>query len=197
MRGLPNDLVVVDLHCREGSGPVMEIPPTTFPISVTDMQSERLPAQYSHGEPEPYLVLPVSTGSVARFYLFVYFGSDASFGDRQLAQRIVGSIRLLSVKSIGTISPAPCAPDVKTGLPRLTATPAHAPVLSRVQLRGCGFAASYWRTLNQKQPPEQYGISLIGTTEGPPGCELVATVQVGTVNVDNFGVLTGTFTVPS
>jgi hypothetical protein len=197
MRGLPKDLVVIDLHCREGYGPAIQVPPTTFPISMTDMRSDRFPQQYSYGEPEPFLFLPVSSGSWTSRNLFVYLGSQATASDRQIAEQIVGSIRLLAALTPSAVgSHGPCATSPATGLPTVVATPARGPVGSRVHLQGCGFTASYWQELNREQPPKQYGVSLLSANQ-IPGCELIATVQQGTAHVSAAGVLTADIVIPS
>jgi outer membrane protein assembly factor BamB len=115
MRGIPAHAVVVEFHFQSRFGGPNEKPQMPFPLSLEDAQPSR--DRPAYGAPQPRLFLPVRGTSYA---VNAWFGPDASEQDREIARRMVASIRTTGAEvseepeCIGQVaSPTPTeSPDV-------------------------------------------------------------------------------------
>jgi hypothetical protein len=93
MRGLPTHAVVVQfqylLPRLERSGQ----PDTPFPLSLDDARPVR--DRPAYGAPQPRLFLPVIAEGEPGYAVFAWLGPDTSERDREIAERIVASIRFV------------------------------------------------------------------------------------------------------
>jgi hypothetical protein len=95
MRGLPTNLVVVQIDQAlrfqfECSG-LGNIEPTDFPISLSDLELVREPADDRYGAP-PRRFLGTCVPGTYGFNVNVWFGDAATTEDKEMAAEIVGSI---------------------------------------------------------------------------------------------------------
>lgn len=96
MRGLPDDLVVIDVSHFEGGpspSPASD-PDTEFPLSLDDADTLSIDAADAFGAPQPYLDLPFQVSRDNRYSVLVWMGPEVSVAERRVAERIVSSISI-------------------------------------------------------------------------------------------------------
>lgn len=122
MRELPSHAMVVEFHAVARYGLPTDAPGAQFPLSLDDARPVR--DRPAYGAPQPRLFLPLGETGYA---VFAWFGPDASEPDRQIAHRIVASIRFAGS---GAAQDSGCLGQVASG-----GRPESADVLWRFRLQ--------------------------------------------------------------
>ena len=97
MRGLPDDLVVIEVSHWTG-GPTFlpsdEPDRPGFPLSLDDARPSTSQHEAAYGAPQPSLGIAVRWHGDDRYLVKVWLGPEASEEDREVAGRVVASISL-------------------------------------------------------------------------------------------------------
>jgi hypothetical protein len=176
MRGLPTAAVVLQVGFQEAGATAPHPPWSRFPLRLSEARLVR--DHPAFGAPQPRLFLPVQVPHQPHsYFVFAWFGPDASDADQEAASRIVASLRFL--------------------VPRAVLIPDHGAVGSTVTMRGTGFRGD-WRAFANGR---DFRLTLLAQPATPSGCDTTigAQFEVPTqahVHVDAAGHLSGSFRVP-